>query len=326
MQNANLIPSKPFWRDYLNHILADQKGESIPFLSEHLDMTTGSSSEALFALAVLGLPLQSKPIYPAVDQRKYSLTPEHDCVAYLRSIEQVESAKEPVSILIGQDIYLVRPQDSSQSQSVQDKPMFIHVPYKANVVVTNPSSVPTRVQVLFQIPQGAIPLASGKATKSVSMELAPYSTQQISYEFYFPKAGKFSHYGAQVANDSGNIASAKTTELTVLDKPENVDQTTWTYIAAWGTDEQVLQYLDKANLFQIDLSAVAWRMQDAKFFDACLDRLEQYGRYDQILWAYSLKHNSKKRLKEFLESNPAIVQGVGAAFQSDLVTFAPVER
>ena len=42
----------------------------------------------------------------------------------------------------------------------------------SNVVVTNPTNTKRLVQVLTQIPAGALPLASGKVTRNTPIDLA----------------------------------------------------------------------------------------------------------------------------------------------------------
>ena len=319
-QNTELARVNAFWRDFVDHP-ADK-----PFLSEHLDAPVSSLSEALMALAVMQLPIESKAVELAVEEGRLVASHPTPSVAYIQSIETVDPAAIPTSILVGQDIYLVSPSDASQAKPVQDKPILINVAYRATVVLTNPSSTNQRVQILTQIPQGAIPLSNGKMVRGTTIELGPYSSQQISYDFYFPSAGSFAHYGAQVSNDSGHLASATSSTLTVLAKPDSVDETTWAYVAAWGTNEQVLSFLNKANLQQLDLSVIAWRLQDRAFFKLALDLLTRLGRFDSTLWAYSVKHNESVRLTEWLENFAPITQSVGPVFKSQLLKVEPVER
>ena len=58
-----------------------------------------------------------------------------------------------------------------------------------NIVVTNPNSAPLKLDLLPQIPRGALPVNGSKATDSRCVRLEPYTTQQLEYFFYFPAAG-----------------------------------------------------------------------------------------------------------------------------------------
>src|SRR5205814_6952549 len=75
--------------------------------------------------------------------------------------------------------------------------------YGANIVVTNPTSSPQKLELLLQIPQGALPVLGSKATDSRRLQIEPYSTQMFAYSFYFPEAAEkpFPHYPVHVAKN-----------------------------------------------------------------------------------------------------------------------------
>lgn len=319
-QTRDLVPASKYWLDYLN-----QKDKEA-FVADSLDLPTHTINEAIMALAVLDLPFESTTPELSVENDRLLISTKSAVAAYVQSIEKTETVKEPVSVLVGQDIYLVNPADSGQALPVQSKPLVRRTAYRTSVVVTNPTSTVQKVQVLTQLPQGAIALSGGRTTRGVPVELQPYSSQQVSYEFYFPESGNFEHYGAQISNSEGHLAAAESTSLKVLDAPDQVDKTTWAYIAAWGTNDQVLEYLTTANLLQLDMNAVAWRVQDKEFFTKILNVLRNGGRYDDVLWSYSIKHNDPVALREYLEQSAEIIRRVGPVFQSDLVTIDPTER
>ena len=50
---------------------------------------------------------------------------------------------------------------------------LIHTVYGCQIVVTNPTSSPRKLDVLLQIPVGAMPVLSGRQTKSVQLDLQP---------------------------------------------------------------------------------------------------------------------------------------------------------
>lgn len=319
-QTNALVPASKYWLDYLN------RKDNEPFVADSLDLPTHTVNEAIMALAFLDLPFDAVPPELSVENDRLLISTKSIVAAYVQSVEKTEAVKTPVSILVGQDIYLVNPADAGQAQPVQSKPLVRRTAYRTSVVVTNPTSSVQRIQVLTQLPQGAIALAGGRTTRGVPLELPPYSSQQVSYEFYFPESGTFEHYGAQISTNEGHVAAADSTSLKVLDAPENVDTSTWGYIAAWGSNEQVLEYLAKANLQQLDLTAVAWRVHDKSFFTKLTDMLRDGGRYDDTIWAYALKHNDANALREYLEQSAEVIRRVGPVFKSDLVSVDPSDR
>jgi hypothetical protein len=185
-------------------------------------------------------------------------------------------------------------------------------------VVTNPSGTAKTISVLTQLPQGSLPLEGGKFVRSQSLRLEPYSTQQVQYSYYFPASGEYTAYGAQATVDGKFGAESSFAKLRVLDKPESLDQETWGYVALWGTNDQVLEFLRSKNSQQVNLDLMAFRMQDKAFFDACLAELESQGLYNATLWAYSLRHRDASRISQFLSQNDTMVSRMGPVFKSPI--------
>jgi hypothetical protein len=84
------------------------------------------------------------------------------------------------------------------------------VVYGCKNVLTNVSSSRKRVDLLMQIPTGALPVSSGFFTKSRFIDLPPFTTTKppLQYFFYFPKPSgdeAFSHFPIHIASDEKGI-------------------------------------------------------------------------------------------------------------------------
>ena len=318
-QKSNLIAPNSFWQQYLSQ-------DKDTFLPEKLDAPVRNLNEALLALAVIDLPFETDRPKVTVEEGELFVESETPAILFLESIEACEKA-ENGSLLVGQDIYLAQPNSSQKAnRPVQSQPLLINTPYRANVVVTNPTNQAQRVQVLTQLPQGAIPLAGSKVTKSSPTEIGPYSTKQVQYQFYFPTPGQFEHYGAQISSDETHVAHTDSGKLRVLAEPESVDKQNWTYIADWGTSEQVLDYLQDANLQQINLGRIAFRMADKSFYESTVGMLAESGRYDASLWAYSFRHRDREGMEQLLQNRNDVLQRVGSGLDAPLVQVKPSEQ
>lgn len=318
-QKPELIPPSPFWQELLQN--TDEK-----FLSQNLDLPVTNVNEALLALAALDLPWQTEPVEMNVENDRLVITSKSPAIAFVQSIEKVEATQEDPSMLVGQDVYLAEPHTEQDAEPIKDKPLLIGVPYRTSVVVTNPTSTPKVVQVLCQLPAGAMPLAASRVTRSTPVNLGPYSTAQVQYSFYFPTAGQFDHYGSQVSSRGKHITATPSTSLRVLPEPESVDETTWSYIADWGSNQAVLDYLAKANLQRLDLSRIAFRMQDKEFYSKVLSILSVSGRFDPTMWAYALLHKDAANITQLLHNRPDFTAMLGPALRSTLVTLDPQEQ
>jgi hypothetical protein len=318
-QNAALIPPNDFWLDYLNH------SGTGPFLSKHLDQPHRNVHEAILALAVLGMPLNNDTGKTAIESNRIVANDSDQTVVFIRGLETIPEAEEKSQVLANQTIVLASEANTAETAN-PSKALVKSTVYRSRLVLTNPTPIAIQLQILRQIPQGAIPLQYGKATTGETISLAPFATQELSSSFYFPSAGEFTHYGAQIAKDGKSTISIPSTTLRVLDAPESNDEASWSHVALWGSNEQVLAYLEKAQLTKVNLELIAWRLSDAKFFHQCLSQLSESGVFQPSLWAYAIKHNDADRLKEFLDGFDAVVQRVGPKFHCAILHVDPVDR
>src|SRR5262249_27095708 len=149
--------------------------------------------------------------------------------------------------------------DNEQLDKFVSDEFLVDVVYGCHIVVTNPTSSPRKLDVLLQIPQGAVPVLGGQATKSVHLDLQPDHTQTLEYHFYFPQAGKFAHYPVHVGAGDQALAFAQPFAFKVVEEPTNIDKESWDYLSQHGTAEAVLDYLKKKNLFRTNLDRIAFR-------------------------------------------------------------------
>jgi hypothetical protein len=105
-------------------------------------------------------------------------------------IQPVEPVAEETPILVSQNFFRHSDRYRFENNERLDKfvtdEFLIHVVYGCQVVVTNPTSSAQKLDVLLQVPLGAIPVLNGRYTRSVHTQLQPFSTQTLEYHFYFP--------------------------------------------------------------------------------------------------------------------------------------------
>ncbi len=197
--------------------------------------------------------------------------------------------------------------------------------YGAQVVLTNPTGNRRKVNVLMQIPMGAIPVKNGDATHGLYVVMEPYSTQTQEYFFYFPSTGDFPHYPVTLASEDRVVGSAAPFTFHVVAKLSKVDTTSWAWISQNGTEDQVLEFLRGANLHRLDLNEIAWRMSDKAFFGKVIALLQARHVYADTLWSYGVLHNDPAVIREFLRYNTFAAR-CGLWLDSPLLTLDPVER
>ena len=306
-QNPSLVTPSLFWVD----VLKNPKNA----LSEHLHLTARNGNEALLALAFVDLPLDSKPGTLSIENGRWTYKSDGKSLVYSQGIVAIAQEDRPIDpqkdtaqeakVLLSENMYLASA--DTKAKPVDRQELVIGVPYRNRVVLTNPTGNRLMLQILMQVPQGSIPLEAGRNVVVKEFFLDPFSTVETSHVFYFPSAGPFQHYGAQASSEGKYLAHVASSSVRVLDAPLNIDDSSWEYLADWGSNDQVLAALDKVNIREIDFDRIAWRMQDGAFWKQVLNKLDTIGIYNPTLWAYSLKHRDERRLREFFESDERIV-------------------
>ncbi len=216
-QNADLIPTNAFWREF-----AAWNGKGA-FLSEHAAAAAGSYTEALLALAVIDLPFAPTAHEAQVKGVKFSLTAGSDAVIFHREIKPAEAAKDPAPILISQNFFRHSDRfeyiDDEQVEKYVTEEFLTHVVYGLHVVVTNPTSARQRLDLLVQIPTGALAVLGSRATHSKHLAIDAFETVSHEVYFYFPAPGQFGHFPVHASRDGRVVAAASAVTLNVVREP-----------------------------------------------------------------------------------------------------------
>lgn len=327
-QNADLVTVNRFWRDYANW-----NGEG-GFYSREFPAATSNFTEMMFALSVLDLPFAAEEHEIDVTENVLKLTAASPTVVFHEEIEEAPLAEGGTPILVSQNFLRSDDRQREEDGQMVDKfvtgEMLVGTVYASQVVVTNPTSSVHRLDLLVQIPEGAVPVAGGDYTKSHPLNLAPFSTERIETKFYFPSpsdAEGFALYPVQVAKNEQVIAAGEARSLTVVEALSDLDEASWDYLSQFGTEKQVLDYLTANNLHRLDLSRIAWRARESvDFLRQATAAVGSRHAYDATLWSYGLHHNDTAIAREYLKHRDDFLARCGKALQSELVSLDPVER
>ena len=319
-----LIPVNQFWADFA------RTGPDRPFSSPHFPQASGSVTEALLALALLDLPFAAEEHTTQAAGARLRFTAGSPLLLVREQLADAAPADDPVPLLMRERF--LRLDDRTRLEAGRPRERFVTgefltgVAYAGQVVVTNPSAEPLELDLLLQIPAGAVPVQQGFRTHGQHLRLEGYRTQTVEYAFYFPAPGTFAHYPAQAAVEGRNVAAAEPRSLLVRREPSEVDTGSWQHVSQLGTGAEVLAYLDGANLQATDLSAIAWRMRDRAFFGQVLERLRRRHVYQPLLWSYGIHHRDARATAEYLRNETAFVGACGAWLDTPLLRIDPVER
>ena len=170
------VPPNRFWRDLAAH----RRGRRS--CRRTSASAPSSFAEALSALAFLDLPF----VAAAHDLRRRRLPPHASprratrLAARTRIAPIDAAANSAAPILVGQSYFRADDRWAWDGAEQREKSvtgeLLAGVVYAVPVVVTNPTSAAQRLDVLLQIPRGAVPVPSGFLTRTVHLHLGPYGT------------------------------------------------------------------------------------------------------------------------------------------------------
>ncbi len=323
-QNADLIRVNAFWRDLAQH------DSTKPFYSVHFAEASHSFPEIMFALASLDLPMHASEHKTTFDVKQMTLVPGSPMIVFHEEIKKAKPTTEATPILVSQNFFRHGDRYRYVGNQRMDKyvtdEFLVQVVYGCQVVMTNPTSSPQKLDLLLQVPQGAIPVLKSHVTRSVHIDLQPFHTQTLEYYFYFPYEGQFQHYPVHVARNATLLAFAKPVVLSAVKQLSKVDKESWDYVSQFGSDEAVLTFLAKQNLQRIKLDRIAFRMQDKEMFLKVINLLSKRHAYNHVLWSYGLRHNVPTAIGQYLQHDKIFVQRCGAELISPLLVIDPVAR
>jgi hypothetical protein len=325
-QGPELISVNAFWRDFARHISAGSPG---PFVSGQFVRANGCFAEMLSALAVLDLPFEAAAPERRIDTRAH-LRAKTPMIVFHEQLSAVEPSEQKIGVLVSQNYFRADDRYRYENNEQHDKyvtgELLVHTVYVCQVVLTNPSSSAHKLDLLVQIPRGAIPVQNGFETRDLHLHLPPRGTHAIEYSFYFPAPGNFEHFPVHVAKREALVAFAEPSTLEVVTALRSVDTESWSHVSQHGSDAELLAYLEANNIDRLALDRIAWRMRDRKLFEATLALLRRRHVYNNVLWSYALHHRHELALGEYLRQQESFIRGCGLALESPLVRTQPVER
>ena len=318
-----------YWLDYARHL---RSSKGTPFVSAYFPEAHSCFAEIMLAMAVLDLPLTSAAsnALVVVDDASIRVTAvgAHPIVVYYEDLEkQVDVvvpdaiAAQAANLIVTQTVF--NPVDSNVHNGLL-KPVAEFVTqtmYGCQVTVSNLSPLPLRdVQLLLQIPHGAIPLQhDGFFTRSTTFDLGGNENEIVVYYFYFASPGTFSHYPAHVAIQDTNVrfASVDAQQLVVTSERKSIDTTSWHDVSARGSIDNVVAFLRQhKKLETLDLDRITWRLQDRACYDAVTSLLRARFIYSPAVFQYAAYHKDKAGIVDVLQRAVPFLHAAGPGVQS----------
>lgn len=321
--DETFIPLNRFWLD-----LAAWDGNG-PFLSPHFNACTHNANEALLCLAMLDLPFKAERPEATVDGSTMRVKAKEPMLLFYKDTRETQKVAADSPVLVRQTFHRLddqfRTENGRKIENSITGDFMPGVPYGASMIVTNPSGAGRRIDVLAQIPAGAIPLDSMSATESVTKELEPYGVLTLKLAFYFPIPGEFPVYPMQVSEGDLVLARSERKTLRTTAEAPPADANSWPAVARDANADEVLARLRTINLKTADLRLIRWRLRDLAFFQKTTEILRERLHFSAEVYAYAFFHADAATLRDAIE-NTQLAEGLGEWFESSLVKIRPEEH
>jgi hypothetical protein len=318
--DESLIPLNRFWIE-----LAKWDGNGA-FLSAHFNACHRSANEALMCLALLDLPFKAERPEVTVDGTSLRVKAREPMILFYKDTRRTDEVAKESPLLVRQSFSplaeRVRIVDGREVENPVSGDFRPGVAYACSLVVTNPTGSGRRIDVLAQIPAGAIPLAGNTATLSSTHEIAPHGVLKLELAFYFPAPGGFAVYPLHVSENGVVLSHTGARKLRVSNDPEPADAASWWVLASEGSDEEVLARLRTANLETHDPEFILWRLQNKEFFQKTVSILRERLYFSSKVAAYGFHHNDPAVIRDYLENSQAVTQ-LGQWLDSTLLDVRP---
>jgi hypothetical protein len=298
-----------FWTDVLAHLLANDSNTN--FGSKHFLKSVSTLPEFVFALSVTDLPFEKAKYVSSVANDTLVLKASSNI--FLLSKEIIERKGEVMDLEVLCSQRLFDPEDpviydDEDPEVFFDKPVDEFVTnkvYALRVVITNSTTTQLKLNLIVEVPSGAIPTNSMDALHIKDLTIDQFRSEVVELSFYFPKVGTFQLFPASVVSN-GKIVSAarKMAPLVVKAEKSLKGLKTMSDVLSNGSMDDIIDFIRSKNLLNPNIFSFAqvyWLLKNKNFYDKLVAICEEKGVYDHVVWSFSIVHGDYRRLQHFLQ-------------------------
>jgi hypothetical protein len=319
--NTQKVTENPFWVDFADYILENETVEK--FVSSNFVYSGNNDTQLAATLAVLDLPdVSPDHIYNPVGAKGIEITIKENAILFKKEIKEADSDLDNNLLVIHRFF-----EANNESSEKKIKEFIVNQVYGCETIITNVSTKAQDFQILWQIPEGSLPLQNTNYQKSENKNLNSYSTSIFKYYFYFPKVGDFILFPANITIGEKVVAVANECKFKVVEERTVISDETFKDILLSGDRQAIINFLSTANLHKGDkgfnFNHIYWLLNDRDFYLQVIETLRDRKIYDFQTWAYSFKHFDEVSIKEFLMLQGSVLIQTGTFFKSSLIECSP---
>lgn len=167
--------------------------------------------------------------------------------------------------------------------------------YGCQLIISNVSITTLNLSILYEIPEGSLPVNAFEYVKTQDITLESYQTKKIEFHFYFPQAGTFSIYPSNASRNGVILAQANQVQALEVKKKRTIKKMeNLSDVLNNGSKEDILKFAEQSNLYnkeQFNAEKVVHIIkQDKDFFLKLLAILRKQQLFQTSIWQYSFLH------------------------------------
>lgn len=315
----SLVPFNDFYAELAKSFLAGKDAA----LSESFIKCISSPTDCYAALAFTDLPFRAARHGFDAHERGYKLTANSNMLIFHKVLDAVEPDLSD-SLLVAQKYFDTADRTyTDEDGETVDKPVKQFLKdkiYGCQLILSNTSSKTFVADVLAEIPEGALPVIEQDYTFVKTLTVNPYSTANFEFHFYWPFAGSYRHFPANVSTRGVVRAVARSQTLNVIDKLSLESLESFRDILSSGDTELILRKLQDKNFFtDFNIDDLLWMARDPALYATLINIFRTRRIFDARLWAFSILHSDMESFRELINTRDDIVKALGLYFQSALL-------
>jgi hypothetical protein len=261
----------------------------------------------------MDLPFTKPEHSTKYQESSLDLTAAGNLMIFCKEVTEMAATKTESEILISQRFF----DPSERDKMVSGKRVLKKVSqflkgkiYGSRVAITNTSDSEFEINVLTEIPQGAIPVDKLDYFKSTTLNLRALTTQIIEFSFYFPSIGEFSVYQASITQDTTLVGTADLGEYKTVKVDQKltpvVDSDSIMDVLKTGSKADILNFFKTKNLCDpaVQLADIYFLLKDKDFYQQLLSILKARFFFDRVVYEFSIYHNDLETMVQLIKTDP----------------------
>lgn len=205
--SQNLVQINAFWSDYAQ-FLSSKTEDDRQFLSANFYKNYQNETSSILTFALLDLPLEAESHgYKTNESRGVEIKACSNIIIFKKEVREAPLDLKNDILVTHRYVQDNNNSGVSSSSAIPDE-FLVNTAYRCEIIMTNVSPMQKNFSLLYQIPQGSMPLNMTKYMKSIPQTLSSYTTTKMIFYFYFPQIGSFSHFPSNVSEDGKITARA----------------------------------------------------------------------------------------------------------------------